>query len=296
MGDGGMRRWVPVVLMTGLLCADPAAGGQSAPSAVSVLYAGSLVNLMESGIGPAFNAATGYRFEGVAGGSVAIAHEIKDKLRRADVFISANPQVNTVLMGQVNGDWVRWYVTFAVSPLVVGYNARSTFAAQFTHRPWYDIMAAPGFRLGRTDPVLDPKGRLTLELLDRAARYYHRPDLPQTVLGAPNNPAQIFPEETLVGRLQTGQLDAGFFYTIEAAEARIPYITLSSAITLTAEYTVTILRAAPNRPGALAFARFLLGPQGRAVLAQHGLGVLPPRVGGDSAAVPHDLMTSLPHR
>ncbi len=296
MGDGGMRRWVPVILMTGLLWALPAAGGQAGTGTVSVLYAGSLVNLMEFALGPAFNAATGYRFEGVAGGSAAIAHEIKDKLRRADVFISANPQVNTLLMGRDNGDWVRWYVTFAASALVVGYNARSTFAAQFKSRPWYDIMAAPGFRLGRTDPVLDPKGRLTLELIDRAARHYRRPDLPQAVLGAPDNPAQIFPEETLVGRLQTGQLDAGFFYTIEAAEARIPYITLPPAITLTAEYTVTILRAAPNRPGALAFARFLLGPQGRTVLAQHGLDVLPPRVGGDAAAVPPDLMTPLPRR
>jgi molybdate/tungstate transport system substrate-binding protein len=256
---------------------------------VSVLYAGSLVNLMEHGLGPAFEAATRYRFQGVAGGSVAIAHQIKDGLRRADVFISANPQVNSLLMGPANGDWVRWYVTFAESPLVIGYNPRSAFAAELKVAPWYDVLASPGFRLGRTDPAIDPKGNLTLELIDRAAQYYRRPDLRQAVLGASDSPNQVFPEETLVGRLQTGQLDAGFFYTIEAVEARIPYITLPHAIALKAEYTVTILRAAPNGPGARTFARFLLGPSGGALLAQHGLDVQRPRAAGDSAAVPDDV-------
>lgn len=286
-----MLRWtkvVPMILVTGLL-AHSGVTGEAQDGVVSVLYAGSLVNLMEHGLGPAFDATTRYRFQGIAGGSVAIAHEIKDGLRRADVFISATPQVNSLLTGRANGDWVRWYATFAESPLVIGYNARSAFAAQFKVRPWYDVMAAPGFRLGRTDPALDPKGRLTLEFIDRAARYYGRPDLRHTVLGAVDNPTQVFPEETLIGRLQTGQLDAGFFYTIEAVEARIPYMALPGALAPKAEYTVTILRAAPNGPGARAFVRFLLGSPGGALLAEHGLAVLHPRAVGDTASVPQDL-------
>ena len=286
-----MVRWttlVPVIFMTGLL-AHSGVGGEAAGDVVSVLYAGSLVNLMEHGIGPAFDAATRYRFQGVAGGSVAIAHEIKDRLRRADVFISATPQVNALLTGQANGDWVCWYATFAESPLVIGYSTRSAFAARFKETPWYDVMAVPGFRLGRTDPALDPKGKLTLEFIDRAARYYRRPDLRQTVLGSVDNPNQVFPEETLVGRLQTGQLDAGFFYTIEAVEARIPYMSLPAAIAPKAEYTVAILRAAPNGPGARTFVRFLLGSPGGALLAEHGLAVLHPRLVGDPTSVPEDL-------
>jgi len=59
----------------------------------------------------------------------------------------------------------------------------------------------------------------------------------------------VFPEETLVGRLQAGQLDArAFFYANEAKEAGIPTVTLG-AIQLAATYTVTVLDKAPPRLG-----------------------------------------------
>jgi molybdate/tungstate transport system substrate-binding protein len=47
------------------LLAFPAAA--SAEGTVNVLYAGSLVNLMERGVGPAFSKATGEQFRGYAG-------------------------------------------------------------------------------------------------------------------------------------------------------------------------------------------------------------------------------------
>src|SRR5579863_8086883 len=87
-----------------------------AAGTVNVVYAGSLVNLMEHGVGPAFDKATGDQFQGYAGGSVGLANQIKGKLRKGDVFISANPKVNTSLMGAANGNWVSWYVSFAESP------------------------------------------------------------------------------------------------------------------------------------------------------------------------------------
>ena len=77
-----------------------------AAGTVNVLYAGSLVNLMEHAVGPAFDKATGDTFQGFAGGSNKVAHEIKGKLRQGDVFVSANPKVNAMLMGAGNGGWV----------------------------------------------------------------------------------------------------------------------------------------------------------------------------------------------
>jgi len=70
---------------------------------VNVLYAGSLVNLMEHGIGPAFDKATGDTFQGFAGGSNGLANRIKSQLRRGEVFISANPKVNDDLTGAAKG-------------------------------------------------------------------------------------------------------------------------------------------------------------------------------------------------
>jgi len=275
-------------LVLGGQTALPAAAGASG-GPVSVLYAGSLIGIMEHGIGPAFTAATSYRFEGVAAGSGALANQIKGKLRRADVFISAVPSVNRRLMGQDNGDWVRWYTSFATAPLVIGYNAQSRFAPDLKSSAWYGVMTRPGFRLGRTDPTLDPKGALTIQFMQKAAAYYHQPDLAARVLGPDDNPVQVFPEETLVGRLVAGQLDAGFFYSMEAVQANIPYITPPAAIEVNAEYTITVVRDAPNPDGAAAFVKFLLGAQGRQILGQRGLTVLHPRFAGDAGAVPDGL-------
>jgi len=258
----------------------------AAPSTVNVLYAGSLVNLMERSVGPAFEQKSGDRFQGYAGGSNKVANEIKGKLRHGDVFISANPKVDDQLMGQANGDWVQWYIAFAESPLVIGYNPSSRFVDDLKNKSWYEVVAEPGLKLGRTDPKLDPKGALTIELLKRAEAFYSKPSLSQQIIGAPDNQAQVLPEETLVGRLQSGQLDVGFFYSTETSAAKIPAIKPPDEIAPKARYTVTILRDAPNPDGAERFVSFLLGSQGRDLLKQHGLELLKPDLSGDSKAVP----------
>ena len=247
------------------------------------------MNLMEHGVGPAFDKATGTQFQGFGGGSVGLANQIKGKLRKGDVFISANPKVNSALMGAANGDWVKWYVAFAQSPLVIGYNASSKFAADFKTKPWYQVLLEPGIRIGRTDAKLDPKGALTVALLKQAETFYKSPGLSQKVLGAPDNPAQVLPEETLVGRLQSGQLDVGFFYSTETSDAKIPAISLPPDIAPKAVYTVTTLRDAPNAAGADQFVAFLLGPGGRNLLKEHGLTLQKMDVSGDATAVPQDI-------
>ncbi len=261
----------------------------NAAGTVNVLYAGSLVNLMEHGVGPAFDKATGDHFQGYAGGSVGLANQLKGKLRKGDVFISANPKVNTGLMGAANGDWVKWYISFAESPLVIGYNASSKFAADFKTKPWYQVLLEPGIKIGRTDAKLDPKGALTVALMKQAETYYKSPGLAQKVLGAPDNPAQVLPEETLVGRLQSGQIDVGFFYSTETSDAKIPALSLPPQIAPKAVYTVTILRDAPNADGADQFVAFLLGPGGRDLLKQHGLTLQKIAASGDAAAIPQGI-------
>jgi molybdate/tungstate transport system substrate-binding protein len=253
---------------------------------VNVLYAGSLVNLMEHDIGPAFNKATGNTFQGFAGGSGLLANQIKGKLRHGDVFVSASPKVNANLKGSANGDWVSWYIGFAQSPLVIGYNPNSRFAADFKSKPWYQVLTEPGIRIGRTDPKLDPKGALTLALMKHAEAKYNIAGLSQKVLGAPENPAQVLPEETLVGRLQSGQLDVGFFYSTETSDAKIPAIALPADVTPKASYTVTILRDPPNPAGAEQFVTFLLGPEGQKLMKEHGLAVKKPTLSGDATRVP----------
>lgn len=245
---------------------------------VSVLYAGSLVDLMESQIGPGFHAATGYSLAGVSAGSDALAQQIKGKVRAADVFISASPSVNASLEGPANGNWASWYATFANSPLVLGYNPSSKFADDIKTRPWYEAVSESGILVGRTDPATDPKGKLTETALSAAAQKYGDPALAAITRSSSN----VYPEETLVGRLQAGQLDAGFFYSSETTAASLPSVPVTvPGQNLEATYTVTILAGAPDEAGAEAFVDYLLGPRGRAALSKDGFDLTrPPTVTG----------------
>lgn len=256
----------------------PATGAPRGSGPVKVLYAGSLVNLMEKQIGPGFHSATGYTLEGFPGGSTALGTEIKGKVRQGDVFVSASPTVDANLEGPANGNWVSWYATFASSPLVLGYNPSSRFANDISSKPWYQAVTEPGILVGRTDPATDPKGKLTVKALDAAARQYGAPALTSLA----QSTAGVYPEETLVGRLQAGQLDAGFLYSSEAASASIPTVAVDvPGQELQATYTVTVLGGAPDEAAAEAFVAYLLGPQGQAALRKDGFDVAqPPKVSG----------------
>lgn len=286
-------RFLSRAAMSLLLCALPSSAVWAQSQKVNVLYAGSLVNLMERSIGPEFTKSTGVAFQGYAAGSNKIANEIKSKLRRGDVFISASPKVNDALTGAANGNWVAWYVTFAESPLVIGYAPESRFAQDLQTKRWDHALQTPGIRLGRTDPVLDPKGHFTVDLIQHAATYYKEPDLLAKTLGTIENPAQVLPEETLVGRLQSGQLDAGFFYSTETSDLKIPFITIPDPLKQKAQYTLTILNDAPDPASANQFITFLLSARGQALLQAHGIDIVTPKLSGDKAAIPTALRAQL---
>lgn len=243
---------------------------------VDVLYAGSLTGLMEQQLGPQFDHASGYRFQGTGGGSTALASQIRGRTTKADVFISASPAVNASLEGAANGNRVSWYATFATSKLVIGYNPKSRFATELRSKPWYEVIGSPGFRFGTTDPTLDPKGKLGEQALHHAAATHHVPALDALANGG----ADVQPESGLVGRLQSGQLDAGFFYASEAHAAGIPTVPLTGE-DLDAVYTVTRVADAPDPTAADAFIAYLLGPDGSKVLRANGFDVVaPPTVTG----------------
>jgi molybdate/tungstate transport system substrate-binding protein len=255
--------------------------------AVNVLYAGSLVNLMTKQVGPAFQTASGYSVTGESAGSTALVTDIKGKVYKGDVFISASPTATKTLMGSSNGDWVSWYASFATSNVVLGYNANSKFASIIKSEPWYKAITTPGLKLGFTDPATDPKGKLVAEALTDTAKSQNLPAL--TTIK--NDKGDVFPEETLVARLQSGQLDAAFFYTIEATPVNIPTVPLTGE-DLKATYTISTLKGAPNEPGAEAFTAYLLGPSGQAVLKQDGFDLItPPKVTG--SGVPATVQSAL---
>lgn len=230
---------------------------------------------MQDQIATVFHTATGYTLNDVSMGSKALASSIKGGTLQGDVFVSASPAVNASLEGSSNGNWVSWYAQFASSPLVLGYNPSSRFAQALTTKPWYEVISEPGFRLGRTDPTTDPKGVLADDALDQAATEHNLPEL--RALGTETS--DVFPETSLIGELQAGQLDAGFFYGVEASAADIKTVPLTGT-SLAGDYTITILNKAPHEAAAIAFVNFLLGPGGQKILANNGVVESTPKVIG----------------
>ena len=277
---------------------------------------------MEMDVGPSFTRATGYKYLGEATGSLLSANLIKEKLRTPDVFISADPKVNQMLMGKENRDLVRWYATIFGNEMVLGYNPNSRFAPELKQvgtddTRLYEILQEKGFRLGRGDPELEPKGYRTLFLFDLAEKHYQLPGLTQKILNNPEHPTLIFPEEQLVARLEAGQLDAGVFYRNEIAEHHLPYIAFPRQLNLSEPdldpyyagatyvspqgakyagsaivYSVTIPENARNREGAAALIGFLLSGEGRKIIENHSLRIIPPLVSGDRDSTPAKLLNA----
>ena len=289
-------------------------GAARAAVPVRVLYAGSLINVFERDLGPAFTRASGIPVLGRAGGSTALAHMIRDGLIPVDVFVSAEPGVNGILAPRAGAPSASWYLTFGTTSMVIAYAPGSRFAPALRIGPWFHVLVSPGLRLGRTDPALDPKGFRTILVAQLAEAYYHEPGLARRLLGPDENPSQIFPEEALVGRLTSGQLDAGFFYLVEAVAEQLPYVALPPALNLSdpefaatyatvswvdssgvkhigapTVYTVTIPSSARNANGAARFVAFLLGREARALLTSRGILGVPVRAGGRPADVPLSL-------
>jgi len=283
------------------------------------MYAGSLTRFFEKSFGAAFQAATGFTFQGEGRGSVAIANLIKGKVKTPDIFISADPKVDESLYGDANGNLVSWWVPFARTEMVIAWSPKSRFRADFEaarsgKRNWESVLVQPGLRLGRTDPELDPKGYRALFLFQLDEERTGERGLAKRILGPPDNALQIFPEEQLVARLQIGEIDAGVFYLIEAIEAGLPHLRLPSSVNqgdpeqsshyarasytnkkgVTFKgspilYTVTIPSTVRNRPGAESFAQYLLSKDGQDILSKAGLLPAVRSVEGTASAMPSAL-------
>ncbi len=290
---------------------------RAATADVVVAYAGSLVTLMERSLGPAFSAASGDAFEGRAKGSTALANLIAGGLLSPDVFVSADAASAKSLLGGAKPA-ARWYATWASTRVEIAYSPKSTFAADFDAAAkgklaWYELLQRPGVRIARTDPAQDPKGYRVLLVMQLAERYYNVPNLSRTILGDPENPEQVLPEESALARLDAGEIDGLWAYSTESVGRGLPAIALPpeidlgdparAAIYATASVTVggrthagspsvyafTIPTAAPNPAGAVAFGRYLLSDAGRELERKAGLTPLVPAFAGDPAAVPAEL-------
>ncbi|MBO0708321.1 MAG: substrate-binding domain-containing protein [Candidatus Dormibacteraeota bacterium] len=275
----------------GTTAGSPTATPRADNGTATVLYAASLEALLTNSVGPAFQNATGDTFQGQGANSGTIASGLASKTMKGDVFISAAASANAPLEGAANGNLVTWYVTFASTKLEIAYNPNSQFAKDFKSKPWYQVLQEPGIKVGRTDPTTDPKGKLTVAALQAAQSDYN---LPGSFASSVQSEAQVFPEAALVGDLQSGQLDAGFFYSVEASAASISSTVSLGRAEQTAPYTITLLNNASNKKAGADFIAYLLGGDGVKEMRSVGLTVLPYQVTGPRGDIPRKIQSLLP--
>ena len=338
------RPWrLPVltIVCAGLVaagCSSSSTGSSgSSPSAsatpqgtASVAYASSLTFLNEKVAAPAFTTATGYKYTGRGDSSGALEADIASNSITPNVFEAVGGDNITPLEPK----YTKWFIPYAGTQMVVAYNPKSKYASDFKAyadgskplKSLFTLMQTPGFKLGRTDPNIDPQGRDFIYMLELAQMYYHLPkDTVSKILGTTDtgtaNSSQIFAESSLDATLQSGQLDASSAFITQAVELHLPYIKLpgrhqpgrrSRWPTQYAKATVTITPPGKPKstksgspqviditiigkptPAGIAFVKYTLSPAGLAQYKQGGFTLITPTVTGDSSAVPSAVQSEL---
>jgi molybdate/tungstate transport system substrate-binding protein len=299
----------------------------AASGTASVAFASSLEFLNEKVAGPAFTQAGSFGFTGRAGASGDLESEIASGEITPNVFES----VGADNIMPLEPKFTTWYAQYAGTSMVVAYNPKSKYASQFKaiasgKKPLKDLftlMETPGFKLGRTDPNIDPQGRDFIYMLELAQSTFKLPSDTVTKIlggpaGSPTSP-QIFAESSLDSTLQSGQLDASSAFITQAIELHLPYIPLPATINLgdfadAAQYakaTVTITKAgkpvtksgSPQviditiigkpTPAAIAFVKYTLSAAGLSVYKKGGFTLLTPTAFGDTGALPAPVKSEL---
>lgn len=287
---------------------------QNNGEAIFILHAGSLVYTYREHVIPAFEEEYDINVLNEGRGSLQSARMIIDGQRTPDVFVSASPDAVNLLIVQ---NLVTWFIGFATDQLVLAYSKSSPHYDKVKevlegNRSWYDLLREKEVKFGRTNPEQDPKGYYAV-LMFQLARIFYNQDYFLELLKAD----QIFPEETLVTRLETAQVDLIVAYKHEAVEKGLPYIELPPEINLgdshyaeyyaQANYTlksgeivkggpitfvITILSSVKNIKGATSFVEFQL-KQGLEILNAGGFGTSSTYLAGDCTEVPASLLDLL---
>jgi molybdate/tungstate transport system substrate-binding protein len=286
------RRWL--LAATSALAAT-AAGRAYAAGKITVAFAGSMGVVMDQGIGPAFEAKTGTKYQGIGQAALGLAHLLAAKSLSADVFVSVSPAPIKVVEAARLVDQA---VPVASTEIVLAYSPKSKFAGAIADagNAWPQVLSANGFRFGRTDPKTDPQGQYVLYTLQLASLYYKIPGLQDRIASAKSN---IFAETSLLAQLADGEVDATLGYESAVISQNLPYVKLpaeinfsnpalaktwysKASLTLTKDgvtktvhpgplvFYASALANAANAAGAAAFVAFLQSAEGQALFKKYG--------------------------
>lgn len=255
-----------------------------------------------------------------AAGSREAVRKVTDLGREADIIGSAD---YTVIENLMFPDYTQWYINFATNEMVIMYTENSRYRDKINSDNWYKILLRPDVEYGHSDPNADPCGYRSQFVWKLAEKYYEVDNLYQELVD--NCPLKnVRPKETdLIALLEVGELDYIFIYKSVALQHKMPYVELPEEInlkttkyadfykTVTFEvtgqepgemitqvgkpmvYAVTIPNNSPNLEGAIAFIKFIVGPEGQAIMEKNGQPPIIPPEGVNIENAPKEIQDFL---
>ena len=248
-------------------------------------------------------------------GSQTTIRKVTELHKECGVIGSADYTVIPQLMFPEYADW---YVIFATNRMAIAYTDKSKFGDEINENNWYEILQREGVKYGRSDPDQDPCGYRTLMVWQLAEAHYNAPGLYDSLYETEGDLMRPKSVE-LIALLESGDLDYAFEYSSVAAQHNLQYIVLPDKINLSKEefndfyataeveisgkkpgetiakkgksivYGVTIPSNFANQEMAIAWVKFLLSPDGMAIMEANGQPPITPGITNDKSKLPEEL-------
>lgn len=229
-------------------------------------------------------------------GSLVCARKITELKKPCDIIASADYFVINEL---IIPDYASWSIRFATNEIVIGFQEKSKYAAEIDSLNWMDILLRKDVTFSRSDPDSDPCGYRTVMTVKLAEKYYGIPGLAGKL--TTKNKEFIRPKEVdLVALIESNAVDYMFQYKSVAIQHNLKYIVLpdninlgnprkneiynsvsveitgstpNSKMTATGEYinySLAVLKNAPESEAAIGFVSLLLSEEGMDILRKNG--------------------------
>lgn len=225
--ESGPRSRRRVLAATGGLAAGlvGVAGCLGSTDGVRVLAAGSLAAAFENGIGPAFESASGLRYEGEYYGTNAVLRLVEDGTKHPDVVIGADVEL---LRERLYPDHADWDAEFAANEVVIAYAPETALGSRLAAgEPWYEVFAtADEGAIAISDPDLDPLGYRALLLFELAERAHELEGFRDAMA---DKVARVADEPQLLAGLENGDRACAVAYSNMAAERDVAVRRLDDA-------------------------------------------------------------------
>ena len=284
-------------------------------SLINIFHAGSLAQPLKELIAAytKLHPDAGFRLE--SAGSVDSARKISEQGKIADILMSADYKVIDDLLIP---KFASWNIRFARNDMAIAYTDKSKFASEIKPDNWFEVLMRPGVVFGHSDPNKDPGGYRAVMVWQLAEKFYGKPGLNDQFNAAPATKHVITSDGP--GDLKAGKLDYYFVYSASAVQNGFKFVKLPAEVSMgdpskadlyaTAKfvmtapdgtkstvaglpivYGLTIPANARHPNEAAAFVKFVIGPDGQAIMQKLGQPPIVPAKTADTQLVPTDLQS-----